>query len=258
VKHDGPSPEERFQAAIEMSDTGCWLWKKALNSTGVPVFAPRQRPVSAARWAYAQRFGLPPQKQHLRHECGERRCVNPDHLKLPTDQAAQPHEQLRTCRHGHLLSPDNIYWHTTTHRARCRECHRKYKQASYQKRRTSLKPYTPAQRPRKRPHPPGKPSLHDRMLLTISDALWRLAEGYFRAHSLEGGSRKRTRATLAAILFILRERLAWNLLPLDFGVSPTTVCRKFLRWQDAGLLRFLQLYAAEFPELHDVDWDRQD
>ena len=69
------------------------------------------------RVVYEEHFGPIPDGHHVHHRCGNRSCVNPEHLETLTPAA---HNALaRRCDHGdedRYVKPDG---HT-----RCRICHR--------------------------------------------------------------------------------------------------------------------------------------
>lgn len=72
---------ERFMRKVEKVN-GCWLWVAALNK-GVPVFRANRRTHNAARWLYRQHHDL--NSTHIVvATCGNKHCVNPEHLKSTT------------------------------------------------------------------------------------------------------------------------------------------------------------------------------
>lgn len=75
---------ERFMRKVEKVD-GCWLWTSSC-SNGSPTFRANGRMHSARRWMYRQHHDL--NSTHIvANTCGERRCVNPGHLKSMTKSA---------------------------------------------------------------------------------------------------------------------------------------------------------------------------
>lgn len=116
-------------------ENGCWLWTGALTDRGYASFRIRGKSYNAHRWLYQWKYGQLPDEIQLDHLCRTRHCLNWDHLE-PVTQAIH---SLRTpensgwfmtpqrCKHGHELTPENIYtWidaagHVHRH---CRTCRR--------------------------------------------------------------------------------------------------------------------------------------
>jgi len=65
----------------------CWEWTGYFCSGGrVAVYHPRgQKRVSAARWAYEELVGPVPERKQVRIQCGNPRCVNPEHRSIGRD-----------------------------------------------------------------------------------------------------------------------------------------------------------------------------
>ena len=103
---------ERMMAAVSPEpNTGCWLYLKALNSTG---YGPHRR--------FYERFKGPiPVGATLDHKCRVRSCVNPDHLRplslraniLLSDSVSARHARRKSCMRGHPREADG---------RRCRKC----------------------------------------------------------------------------------------------------------------------------------------
>lgn len=136
----------RILAAVEMAESGCWIWKRAIQTNGYGSInsGVRGRSMLAHRAAYIEWIGPIPDGMQLDHtchtadttclggrECKHRRCVNPGHLELVTQ--AENHERglspaavngRRTvCVNGHPLTPENTRVRRDGRR-NCRTCQR--------------------------------------------------------------------------------------------------------------------------------------
>jgi hypothetical protein len=142
------TPEERVAHFWEKVDRAgaCWIWTGSLSVRGYgQVRQPGTRILARAHVvAYALAKGPVPKGAVLHHTCGEKRCVNPDHLEPITQrQHTREHpENVATrkarqthCEHGHAFTPENIYWTRRGHR-QCRECTLSRQRAAYRRART--------------------------------------------------------------------------------------------------------------------------
>lgn len=124
--------ERRFWAKVQLPDVnGCLNWT-GTKTWGYGQFAlklsGRRSPVKAHRFAYELLVGPIPEGMTLDHLCRNRGCVNVSHLEAvpmhinwrrgesPTAQ----NSRKTHCKHGHALTPDNIY--TPPKRANARYC----------------------------------------------------------------------------------------------------------------------------------------
>lgn len=62
-------------------DTGCWVWQRSLHSAG---YGSQVDKTLAHRYHYEAAHGPIPLDLVLHHECGNKLCVNPDHLRPMT------------------------------------------------------------------------------------------------------------------------------------------------------------------------------
>lgn len=84
VKVPDESVEDRFRRYAGEPSEGCWEWSGALGSGGYGHFKLDGRMVKAHRWAY-ERYREPiPEGMVIDHMCHNRTCVNPDHLRVVT------------------------------------------------------------------------------------------------------------------------------------------------------------------------------
>lgn len=138
------SPEQRFWAKVEKTDT-CWNWTAAKHKkTGYGFFTFTNRPELVHRIAYRLCKGDIPGRLTVDHLCRNRLCVNPDHLDLCTrgentmrgNTITAANLQKTHCSKGHPYSGENLLIKDGKHR-RCRRCHadwnRNYMRAKYKR-----------------------------------------------------------------------------------------------------------------------------
>lgn len=91
------------------------------------------RVVRSHRHVYEERNGPIPPGLIVHHTCGEKRCLNPDHLELMTRlKHNRLHLRVDECRHGHPWVEENLYVDKNG-REQCATCSRE-RQARYQQR----------------------------------------------------------------------------------------------------------------------------
>lgn len=123
---------ERFVGKTAVSDT-CWNWTGATNSAGYGVFWLHGKNAYAHRVSFVLRGITIPQNHDVDHKCRNRKCVNPEHLRIVTHRvnsiensigptainAAKTH-----CHRGHELVAGNVkIYHGKNYTSRsCRKC----------------------------------------------------------------------------------------------------------------------------------------
>lgn len=126
----------RFTRHVEVSESGCWLWKSSTNHGGygeftVPAATSRgKKTVAAHRWAYEHFVGPIPDGLTIDHLCRVRHCVNPAHLEPVTVQDNLARRPPKThCPNGHPYQGSNLRVNRQGAKE-CRTCrrdsHRRY------------------------------------------------------------------------------------------------------------------------------------
>ena len=106
----------------------CVLWPGRLNEKGYGDTYRNGQTIGAHRLAYITAFGEVPSGHHVHHVCGNRACVNVEHLVLLTASehvALHNSERFRKhnyCRRGHSL--EDAYYFRNTGKRKCRVCER--------------------------------------------------------------------------------------------------------------------------------------
>lgn len=117
-------PEDIKQRSTPTSD-GCWNWDLCVDRYGYGKWDGKK----AHRLAYELFVGPIPPGLTIDHVCWNKRCVNPDHLRVleHADNASrQRSAQATRCKNGHEFTAENTYWRTPncTGKRQCRACNR--------------------------------------------------------------------------------------------------------------------------------------
>lgn len=89
---------------------GCWQWQGALHNDGYAAWNVGGRQVKVHRASYLLSVGPIPKNRFVVHTCGNRACVNPDHLKLVTHKGLYQHN----LEHGHVARGERNGFATLT------------------------------------------------------------------------------------------------------------------------------------------------
>lgn len=72
-------PKGKMRTGYDVDpETGCWVWRRASRRGGYGSAGPKRQP--AHRFFYEQIVGPIPEGYDVHHRCGNRLCVNPEHL----------------------------------------------------------------------------------------------------------------------------------------------------------------------------------
>ena len=102
---------ERLMEHVErLSETGCWLWRGSLNPSGYGRFHYLGQTRAAHRVAYLLHNGPLEKTQLVLHQCDNKLCVNPAHLKAGThaENMQEASTRGRMKAHNRILTDADV------------------------------------------------------------------------------------------------------------------------------------------------------
>lgn len=93
---------EEFLKFVSKEKNGCWRWTGSISPEGYG----RYSKLYAHRISFSLHCGNP-DNYDIHHNCGNKLCVNPDHLEKAYHGRHQ-WDKPNHCKYGHPLNTDNL------------------------------------------------------------------------------------------------------------------------------------------------------
>ena len=79
--------KQLFEMTVQLNDSGCWVWQGQVSNSGYGRIKIRDsnnemKMVSAQTASYLQFLAEVPDGSLVKQSCGNRLCINPQHLEL--------------------------------------------------------------------------------------------------------------------------------------------------------------------------------
>ena len=125
-----------FQERYVKSESGCWNWDSKIDSNGYGRYKFAGVSAAAHRVSYTVSVGHISGGMVIDHLCRNRRCVNPEHLEMVTQQenifrgesgaVLRSRHETNCCARGHEIVGENAMPQSRNATPKCRECNREY------------------------------------------------------------------------------------------------------------------------------------
>ena len=128
-----PFAEGFFDRIEAEPNSGCWIWIGATSgSNDYGLCYPQSKKMFAHRWSFEYAHGPIPSGMTIDHLCRVRRCVNPSHMEVVTNEVnvlrGRGHTAINArkivCSAGHPFDERNTRIRPSTRWRACRECNR--------------------------------------------------------------------------------------------------------------------------------------
>jgi hypothetical protein len=93
----------RIEKKVNFTEDGCWLWTGAVARGGYGKIGVAGRHLVAHRVLYELIVDAVPANVELHHLCGNKACVNPDHLEPLVRAEHEARHRKTHCVNGHAL-----------------------------------------------------------------------------------------------------------------------------------------------------------
>ena len=145
----------RFWASVDFDNSEeCWPWGKNKNYDGYGIFYFDRKHWMAHRFSFEIVNGPVPLNLTIDHECRNRLCVNPKHLRLATNKKniligkapSAGYAVAEKCIRGHVFDVKNTYrWQKKNGEwmRQCRACHNRRSAADMRAKRAERKRQVP-------------------------------------------------------------------------------------------------------------------